>query len=476
MITSIEYRERIAKLRRNLFMGGEKVSRDDPRIAPGVNVVAATFDLVENPEVRPLLTATSHLTGQTINRFTHIHQNREDLLAKQKMTRLCCQQTGGCIQRCMGVDALNALSVITYDCDMANGTEYHKRFTRYLGNFQEQDLVGCCAQTDVKGDRSLRPHEQADPDLYLRVVERRPDGIVVRGAKAHNTIGPYADEIIVLPTRALTPEETDWAVAFAAPADAEGIRLICRAAPPRPRRPELAAPIARYGDVESLTVFDNVFIPWERVFLCGETGFGGRLALLFALYHRHSYTGCKPAVSDIILGASALVAEYNGVEKAHHVRDKLAELAATAELVYAAGLAAAVESTRAASGTQIPNVVYCNVGRRHAGMKIYHEHETLADLAGGLGATLPYNEEFLDPVTGPLVKKYIARKAGVPAEHVYRCYNLISDLVCSSLGAVNQFAGLHGGGSPIMETIAIMSQYDVESRKRLARYLAGIGE
>jgi 4-hydroxyphenylacetate 3-monooxygenase/4-hydroxybutyryl-CoA dehydratase/vinylacetyl-CoA-Delta-isomerase len=109
-------------------------------------------------------------------------------------------------------------------------------------------------------------------------------------------------------------------------------------------------------------------------------------------------------------------------------------------------------------------------------MKIYHEHETLADLAGGLGATLPYNEEFLDPVTGPLVKKYIARKAGVPAEHVYRCYNLISDLVCSSLGAVNQFAGLHGGGSPIMETIAIMSQYDVESRKRLARYLAGIGE
>ncbi|MFQ5814241.1 MAG: 4-hydroxyphenylacetate 3-hydroxylase family protein [Anaerolineae bacterium] len=473
MKTSQEYRERIKAMRDNVYMDGELVSRDDPRIEPGMNVIAVTYDLPQDPQYEGVFTATSHLTGEKINRFCHIHQSAEDLLKKQEMTRLYCHRTGGCIQRCMGIDVMNALSVITYEIDQVHGTEYYQRFLAYLRYFQENDLCANCAQTDVKGDRMKRPHQQVDPDLYLRIVDRRKDGIVVRGAKAHNTTGPYADEIIVIPTRFLTKEEGDWAVAFAIPADAEGVKLICRPCAYRPRK-QLHAPIADFGDVESLTIFDDVFVPWERVFMAGEQEFGGPLALLFALYHRHSYTGCKPATSDVLMGMAALVAEYNGIEKAKHVQLKLADMIGVAELVYAAGIAAGVKGFPASSGTFIPNVVYSNVGRRHAGENIYHEYEIVADLAGGLSATLPLEGDFLSEETGPLVAKYLMRNPQISAENQYRCFRLISDAICSSMAGVGQIAGLHGGGSPIMEAIALLSNYDLEAKKEIAKHLAGI--
>jgi len=389
------------------------------------------------------------------------------------MTRLACQKTGGCIQRCMGIDAMNALSVITYAMDQALGTEYNQRYLKYLSYFQENDLCANCAQTDVKGDRKKRPHEQVDPDLYLRIVERKSDGIVVRGAKAHNTIGPYADEIIVLPTRFLTDEEGDWAVSFALPADWEGIYLVGRPSAPRARR-RLHAPIATFGDVESFTIFDDVFVPWERVFMCGETRFGGMLALLFALYHRHSYTGCKPATSDVLMGLAALVAEYNGIEGAEHVRHKLAEIISVAELVYAAGVAASVTGKRQDSGTYTPDVVYCNVGRKHAGMNIYHEFEIVADLAGGLPATLPPEGDFYHEQIGPLLEKYMMRNPKISAEDQHRCFRALSDVICSAQSGLVQIAGLHGGGSPVMEDIAILGNYDLKAKKDIAKYLAGI--
>ncbi len=473
MVSSSEYRQRLLRMRPNVYIDGELVGRDDPRLEPGINVIAQTFDLATEPEYEGVMTATSHLSGEKINRFTNIHRSVEDLLNKQKMTRLFCQKLGGCVQRCMGIDATNALSVVTYDTDQKYGTEYNKRFLNWLANFQKKDLVGNCAQTDVKGDRSKRPHEQVDPDLYLRVVEKKSDGIVVRGAKAHNTCGPYVDEIIAVPTRFLTPEEGDWAVAFAIPADWEGVHLSCRIASPRPRK-RLDAPHAHYGDVESFTIFDDVFVPWERVFLCGESEFGGQLALLFALYHRHSYCGCKPAVTDIMMGATALAAEYNGVPNAQHVKGKLAELISVAELVYAAGIAAAVTGKQAPSGTYVPDVIYANVGRRHAGLHIYHEHETVADVGGGLIATLPTEGDFYNEVTGPLLNKYIMRNPKISAEDQHRLFRLMGDLVCSGLGSVQQIAGIHGGGSPVMEEIAILGAYDMEAKKALVKYLAGI--
>lgn len=473
MRTFQDYLEKLSRMNPNIHMDGEPIKRDDPRLMVAINNIKLTFDLAQDPQYEGLMTATSHLTGKKINRFSHVHRSVDDLLKKQEMTRVICQKTPACVQRCMGIDMINALSVVTHEVDQAKGTDYYPRFLKYLKYFQENDLVGCAAQTDVKGDRSLRPHQQADPDLYLRVVEKRKDGIIVRGAKAHNSIAAYADEILVTPTRALTEEEGDWAVCFAVPADVEGVHQVVLTHLPRPRK-KLKAPVAEYGGCHSLTVFDDAFIPWERVFLCGEWEFGGRAAGLFALFHRHSYTGCKPAAADILMGAAALVAEYNGVERSQHIRHKLAELASVAELVYGAGIAASVKSQRASSGTFVPDVVFCNVGRRHAGLNVYHEYETLCDVAGGLSATLPFEGDFYDPSTGPLLNKYMMRKAGVSAENQHRCFRMISDLIASSFATYRQIAGVHGGGSPIMEAIAVLANYDLESKKKIAKYLAGI--
>jgi len=473
MRTSEEYRKSLYAMRPNVYIGGERVGRDDPRLEQPENVVAVTFDAAQDPQYDGIVTATSHLTGEKINRFCHVHQSVEDLLMKQKMNRLICHKAAGCIQRCMGIDGVNALSVVTYETDQKYGTEYNKRFLKFLERFQKNDLVANCAQTDVKGDRAKRPHEQVDPDLYLRIVERKSDGIVVRGAKAHNTIAPYAEEIIAMPTRYLTEEESDWAVAFAVPGDWEGVHQIVRVANIHPRE-YLKAPIATFGDAESLTVFDNVFVPWERVFLCGERDMGGRLALLFALYHRHSYTGCKPSVTDIMLGATALVAEYNGVETAQHIRMKLADLIGIGELVYAAGIAGAIHAEKAASGTYIPDSVFCNVGRRLAGEKIHHEHEILCDVAGGMYSTLPFEQDWYNEDTRKYLEKYIMRNPNISAEDQHRCFRMISDLLASGWSGVELAGQFHGGGSPIMETIGLLAGYDIEARKNVARYLAGI--
>ncbi len=473
MRTFKDYQEKLKKMRPNIYMGGKNIPRDAEELAGPMNNIKLTFDLAQGEKYKGLVTATSHLSGKEINRFTHIHRSQDDLLKKQEMTRTLCRLTPACIQRCMGVDMLNAISVFTHEIDQAKGTKYHSRFLDYLKYFQENDIVGCAGQTDVKGDRKLRPHEQADPDLYLRIVERRKDGIVVRGAKAHNSIAAYADEILVTPTRLLTKEEGDWAVSFAIPADAPGIRQVVVSSAPRPRT-RLKAPVAEFGSCHSLSIFENTFIPNERVFMCGEWEFGGRAASLFALYHRHSYTGCKPAFTDVIMGSTALAAEYNGVEGSQHINHKLADLISVAELVYGAGIAAAVKSKAASSGTYVPDVVYCNVGRRHAGESLYHEYQILSDVAGGIPATLPHEEDFYDEEIGPLLNKYIMRKATISAEDQHRCFRMIHDIVGSSFGAHRQLAGLHGGGSPIMEVIALLGNYDLKQRKEIAKYLAGI--
>ena len=240
MRTKEDYFEALKALKPNIYIGGQKVGRDDSRLEPGKTIVGMTFDAQDDPAMKDVILASSHLSGKTINRFTNIHRSPEDLLKKQRLTRLLCRECGGCIQRCMGIDAVNALSVITYACDQDRGTDYNARFIEFLKRFQDNNMVGCCAQSDVKGDRTKRPHEQADPDLYLRIVKRTKDGIVVRGAKAHNTMAPYAEEIIAIPTRFLTKEEADWAVAFAVPADTPGIKMVSRATQVRPRKPELA--------------------------------------------------------------------------------------------------------------------------------------------------------------------------------------------------------------------------------------------
>ena len=475
MRTFIEYKEKLKKMRKNVYFNGELIERDHYSLQRGQNIIGITFDaaLSEDPEVKNLASTESHLTGKPINRFAHIYQKNEDLLNKQKMIRKLGEKAGGCIQRCMGCDAINAIYVTTKEIDDKYGTEYHARFKKYLKWYQENDLVGNAGQTDVKGDRAKRPSEQVDPDLYLRIVEKREDGIIVCGCKAHNTIAPYADEIIVFPTRALREEDSDWAVAFAVPADADGVVIVNRPSFPETRI-ELDAPYNHYGVSDSMTIFDHVFVPNDRVFMCGEWDFGGRLALSFANNHRFSYCGCKPAITDVFIGATALVAEYNGVGKAPHIQTDLADLMATAELVYAAGIAASVTAQTTDSGAKEPNFLYSNCGRYHAGVNIMHEYETLISVAGGLPATLPSEKDWLNPETKAYMEKYIARNPNISAENQHRLFRFLDDFTVSNFCGMEQYAGIHGGGSPIMEQIGIRSNYDLEAKKNIVKTLSGI--
>ena len=485
MRTKQQFIEGLSKKRRNVYYDGRLIDRTDELQMDCINTIGTTFDLAEDPKYKDLLLAKSHLTGETINRFTHIHQNKEDLHKKQDMTRALCQVVGGCIQRCMGIDGTNACNAISYEADKQNkgATEYHKNFLKWLERFQREDLVGCCAQTDVKGDRMKRPSEQKDPDLYLRVVERKSDGIVVSGCKVHISEASVADEIVVVPTRALLPGEKDWAVAFAVPADWEGVKQVVTIHNLRDRKVYKKG--FKQGLTDSYTIFDKCFIPWERVFLCGETTHGAVGALLFALFHRHSYSGCKPAIGDLMLGTVALAAEYNGIHKAGHVRDKYAEIIRVSELGYAAGFTASelgkpevympgVGFVPYGPGSYIPNSIYCNVGRCLTGEAVFRESEILCDIAGGIPATFPHEADFLNPETQGLLEKYTMRNPDIKVENAIKLWMHIGDMLCSATGGILMVGSYHGGGSPVMENIAITTQYDIESRKKMAKKIAGI--
>ena len=470
-----DYVSRLMQMKPNIYIGGNKMGRDDARIKPGINVVSVTYDMAHDPEWEGLLTATSSLGVGKINRFTHLPQNPYDLLQKQKMIRLLAHRVGGCIQRCMGMDAIIGLSIVTKEIDEKYGTDYHKRFMDYLKWYQANDVSSTCAQTDVKGDRLKRPIEQADPDVYVHIVSVKDDGIVVRGAKHCITMAAYAEELLVIPTRALMEGDKDYAVAFATPADADGIHMITRPASVRPRV-KAVCPFADMGVSESMIVFDDVFVPKERVFMCREWEFGRRLALLFADSHRHSYSGCKPAVSDILCGTTLLAAEANNIEKVPHVKEKLSQFAGAAELGFSAGVAAAIYGEKTSSGTFFPNTIFANVGRRLTGETIFHEFNLLVELAGGLSVTLPYEEDFYSEKTGKWVNKFIARNPKLSPEVAHRIWRLVENLSASSMSAWYEIAGVHGGGSPVMETISLNANYDYESRKDIARYLAGINK
>ena len=485
--TKEQYIEALGKMKRNIYFDGEKIDRDDELQMPCIDVIGTTYDEAQSsdPKVQELMLAKSHLTGETINRFTHIHQNPDDLHKKQDMTRYLSRQVGGCIQRCMGIDGTNAIYNVSYEADKQNNgaTEYHANFKKWLERFQTEDLIGCCAQTDVKGDRMKRPHEQVDPDMYVRIKEKRSDGIVVSGCKVHISEASVADEVLVVPTRALGPKDKDYAVSFAIPGDWDGLKQVVTIHNLRERKhfPRGFMP----GATDSYMIFDDCFVPWERVFLCGEYMHGGALALLFALFHRHSYSGCKPAIGDVLLGTAALAAEMNGIEKAGHVREKLAEIILVTELGYAAGYTASdlgkpeiympgVGFIPYGPGSFIPNSIYCNVGRCLTGEAVYREQEILCDISGGVTATFPHEKDFVNPETKELLEKYVMRNPKISAENIAQFWRYLGDGLCSATGGIMNVGNYHGGGSPVMEQIAITTQYDIEERKDLVRRIAGM--
>lgn len=380
-------------------MFGERIENwvDHPMIRPSINCVAMTYALAQDPQYAELMTVKSHLTGKTINRFANIHQSAEDLKNKVKMQRLLGQKTASCFQRCVGMDAFNAVYSTTFEIDEKYGTKYHENFKQFLEMVQEEDLTVDGAMTDPKGDRSKAPHGQEDPDLFVRIKERRADGIVVRGAKCHQTGSVNSHWHIVMPTMAMGPDDKDYAVSFACPSDADGLFMIYGRQSCDTRKLEDGADIdlgnRKFGGQEALVVFDDVFIPNEYIFMEGEYDFAGMLVERFAGFHRQSYGGCKVGVGDVVIGAAALAAEYNGVEKASAVKDKLIEMTHLNETLYSCGMACSCEGKPTKCGSYMIDLLLANVCKQNVTRFPYEIVRLAEDVAGGLMVTMPSQKE-----------------------------------------------------------------------------------
>lgn len=480
LMTGEQYLDSLRKMKLNVYVLGEKVDSvvDNPILRPSVNSVKMTYDLAQMPEYEDLMTVKSNLTGEIINRFSHLHQSTSDLIKKVKMQRLIGQKTASCFQRCVGMDAANAAFSTTYELDKEHKTHYHENYVKFLKYIQENDLIVDGAMTDPKGDRGLSPTKQEDPDMYLRVVERRKDGIVVRGAKAHQTGICNSHEVMVMPTSAMRPEDRDYAVAFSIPTDTKGITMIVGRQSCDTRKIEKDADLdvgnKNFGGVEALTVFDNVFVPNERIFLNGETEFAGMLVERFAGYHRQSYGGCKVGVGDVLIGAAALAADYNGAHKASHVKDKLIEMIHLNETLYACGIACSAEGYPTAAGNYQIDLLLANVCKQNVTRFPYEITRLAEDIAGGLMVTMPSQKDFHNPEVGAYCEKYLRGVASVPTEDRMKVLRLIENLCLGTAAVGYRTESMHGAGSPQAQRIMIQRQGNLAQKKELAKVIARI--
>lgn len=479
--TPQEYLDDLRQLNINLYMFGEKVENyvDHPIIRPSINAMAMTYKLAQDPEYEDLMTVTSNLTGQKINRFTHLHQSTEDLIKKVKMQRLLGQKTGCCFQRCVGMDAFNAVYNTTYEIDQANGTQYHQRFVNYMKYVQENDLAVDGCMTDARGDRSKSPGQQPDPDAYLHVVERREDGVVVNGCKLHQTGMINSHEILVMPNNALKQGEEEWAISFAVPLDAPGMIYVYGRQSCDTRKLEggdIDTGNKYFGGQEVMTIFDHVFVPNDRIFMDGEVEFSGTLVERFAGYHRQSYGGCKVGVGDTLIGAAKAITDYQGASKASHVKDKIIEMCHLNETLYSCGIACSAEGRKTAAGNYLIDLLLANICKQNITRFPYEIARLAQDLAGGYFVTMPSEKDFAHPEIGPLVKKYATSRSDIPVENRQRMLRLIENLTmgCAAVGYLTE--SMHGAGSPQAQRIMISRLVDLEHRKELAEKLCGVQE
>ena len=480
MMTKEQYIASLRELHLNLYRFGERVENvvDDPIVRPSLNSFAATYELAEDPQYEDLMCATSSLTGRTINRFTHLHQSTDDLIKKVKMQRLLGQKTAACFQRCVGLDAANAVFSTTYETDAACGTAYHENFKRFWTDVQDHDWAVDGAMTDVKGDRGLPPSQQADPDLFLHVVERTPDGIYVTGAKAHQTGYLNSHYVLVMPTLSMRQGDEDYAVSFACPTDAPGITLILGRQSCDTRKLEQYNDIdvgnKLYGGHEVLVIFDHVFIPNERIFLNGETAFAGMMVDRFAGYHRQSYCGCKVGVGDVLIGATALATEMAGCAKASHVKDKLIEMVHLNETLYCCGIACSSQGAPTKAGNYLIDLLLANVCKQNVTRFPYEIARLAQDLAGGLMVTQPSEADYRNPATHDYIEKYLKGVASVPTEDRMRVLRLIENLTMGTAAVGYLPESMHGAGSPQAQRIMIARQANMDRKKELARTIARI--
>ncbi len=476
IVTAADYIESLRDRNLNIYLFGELVEEpvDHPMIRPSINAVAKTYELaISHPA---LAAVTSPFTGESISRFLHVSLSRDDLVLQNKMQRKLGQLTGTCFQRCVGMDAFNSLYSVTYEMDEAYKTGYHQRLKAFLHLMHSQNAVVGGAMTDVKGDRSLAPHQQADPDMFLHIVERTTEGVYVSGAKAHQTGCINSHWLLVMPTMRLTEQDKDYAIVGAVPVDAEGLAYIYGRQSCDTRSMEggdMDVGNAKFGGQEAMVIFDRVFIPTQHIFMDGEYDFASLLVERFTTYHRRSYV-CKSGVGDVLIGAAAAIAEYNGITKASHIKDKLVEMTHLNETIYGTGIAASYQGYATSSGAYISDEMLANVCKHHVTRFPFEISRLAQDLAGGLVATLPSEKDYDHPEIGVLLEKYLKGKADVPTADRMRILRLIENMTLGRNAVGYLTESLHGAGSPQAQRILIARGMQLTYKKRLARVLAGI--
>lgn len=472
-----QYMESLRRLNPRIYYKGERIKdvTRHPATAPHVRAAAMTYALASDDEYKDLALAVSHLTGRTISRFTHVHQGVEDLIKKVKLLRVLGQKTGSCFQRCVGLDGINATYSVAYEIDARYGTDYLERFKKWLTYIQDENLMVVGAMTDPKGDRSKGPADQDDPDQYVHVVERKPDGIVIRGAKLHMTGAVNSHEILVMPTTSMDQRARDYAVVCAVPIDAPGVTLIFgrQASDDRRDRGErIDSGKPRFGAVggEAVIAFENVFVPAERVFMDGETDFTGTVVYRFAAHHRANYGACKTGLMDVLTGAVAYLTQIQGTEKGSHVKDKITEMIHLCETLYSSSIACSAEGWKTPSGAYMVNTMLANVCKQNVTRMHFEVARLALDLAGGFIATLPSQYDLESEDVGALVRKYFSGVAGIPTEHRMKIARLIEAMT----GGTALVESMHGAGSPQAQRIMILREGDLEKKVKLAKALIGI--
>ncbi len=474
--TKTDYLDSLKNRNLTIYLMGELVEDPltHPIIKPSIEAMAETYALAERePE---LASAISPYTNEPINRFLHIAENNQDLYLQNQMQRKLGQLTGTCFQRCVGMDAFNALHSVTYEIDEKYKTDYHKKFISFLTKMHESNLVIGGAMTDVKGDRSKPPHQQADQDLYLRVVKRDKKGVYVSGAKAHQTGCLNSHWMVIMPTLRLTEDDKDYAIVGALPIESEGITYIYgrQSCDTRSMEPgEYDVGNKYFAGQEAMVIFDNVFIPNEYIFMNGEYDFAAMLVERFTCYHRRSYV-CKAGVGDVMIGAAATIAEYNGVENKSHIREKLVEMNKLNETIYATGIASSLQGKETKSGNFINDDLLANVCKQHVTKETYEIGRLAQDLAGGLVASMPSGIDIHESDMSPNLKKYLKGKEDINTEDRVKMLRLIENMTLGRNAVAYLTESMHGAGSPQAQRIQISRKVDIEEKKNFAKKLSGI--
>lgn len=476
------YRESLREYRPKVFVDGREVVSvvDDPAFQPGINALAFTYDYALRPELEPIALATQHSRNRAVSRMLHVNESSGDLLNKLEAVRVLCQETG-CAQRYLAHDALNGIFQAVAHIDDAKGsTEHRERFAAYLADVQDRDLSIGVAMTDAKGDRSKRPHEQANPDTYVHIVERNFKGIYISGTKAIVTGAPYMHELLVMPSRNMGKDDAAFAVCCAVRVDEPGITIVSRPAGRPGEKLEHGDALfsRKYGQSTAVIIFDRVFVPWDRVFYAGEWEHSNVLTYSYATHHRHSCIAARAGFGDLLIGAGALMCEANGLDpdQKSNLKEPMVELIKITEGFYACGVAASVYATQDEhSGSFMPDPVFSNIGKLLLSTQIYDMHRIAHEVSGGLIVALPGPDEDHNPATAAKLSEVLQANTSIPYEHRIQTARFIEDLTASYQGGWYSLISLHGGGSPAAMKQEIWRHYPVGSKVELVERLLDRG-